>query len=253
VLSRDADRGIVGGGVVMSVLGSILGKTPVGTIDDVLARMREIDAALPRSDGIACFNMLYMTVTADVIKAEASGAFASNGFLTALDVAFANLYFAALQSLETGAAPPRAWAPLFAARASNAIAPLQFALAGMNAHINRDLPVGLVQTFVGLGIEMERPSPQSADFDRVNGVLATSEAEVRARTFTPLMAELHRDFDGVDDVAANWSVQEARAAAWVNGAALWHLRSFPTLGADYLETLDGMVGFAGRGLLLPLG
>jgi hypothetical protein len=237
----------------MSVLGPILGKTPVGAIDDVLARMREIDAALPPGDGIACFNKLYMTVTADVIAAEASGAFASNGFLTALDVAFGNLYFAALQALETGAAPPRAWAPLFAARASNAIAPLQFALAGMNAHINRDLPEGLVQTFAKLGIEMERPSPQSDDFDRVNGVLASSEAEVRARYFTPLMAELHRHFDGVDDVVANWSVQEARSAAWVNGAALWHLRSFPTLSADYLATLDGMVGFAGRGLLVELG
>jgi len=194
-----------------------------------------------------------MTVTADVIKAEASGTFVNNGFLTALDVAFGNLYFAALKALETGAAPPRAWAPLFAARASSAIAPLQFALAGMNAHINRDLPEALVQTFVGLGIEMERPSPQSADFDRVNAVLATSEAEVRDRYFTPLMVELHRDFDGVDDVAANWSVQEARAAAWVNGEALWHLRAFPTLSADYLETLDGMVGFAGRGLLVELG
>jgi Family of unknown function (DUF5995) len=237
----------------LSVLGPILGKTPVGTIDDVLARMREIDAALPPADGIACFNKLYMTVTADVIEAEASGAFASNGFLTALDVAFGNLYFAALQALETGATPPRAWAPLFAARASNAIAPLQFALAGMNAHINRDLPVGLVQTFVGLGIEMERPSPQSDDFDRVNGVLTRSEAEVRTDYFTPLMAELHRHFDGVDDIAANWSVGEARSAAWVNGAALWHLRSFPTLSDDYLETLDGMVGFAGRGLLLALG
>jgi len=34
----------------LSVLGPILGKTPVGTIDDVLARMREIDAALPPAD-----------------------------------------------------------------------------------------------------------------------------------------------------------------------------------------------------------
>jgi hypothetical protein len=248
-----ADRGIVAGVQAMSVLGPILGKTPVTTIDDVLARMHEIDAVLPPSDGIACFNKLYMTVTSDVVAAEASGTFASNGFLTALDVAFGNLYFAALQALEAGAALPRAWAPLFAARASTSIAPLQFALAGMNAHINRDLPVGLVQTFTGLGIDMERPSPQSDDFDRVNAVLVTSEAEVRARYFTPLMAELHQHFDGVDDVAANWSVQEARAAAWVNGAALWHLRSFPTLSADYLETLDGMIGFAGRGLLVELG
>jgi len=236
----------------MSSLGSILDRTPVDAIGDVLARMQEIDGALPPTDGIACFNKLYMTVTADVIEAETNGTFISNGFLTVLDVAFGNLYFSALRALEAGAAIPRAWAPLFSARADQGIAPLQFAFAGMNAHINRDLPVGLVQAFTKLGVDMERPSPQSQDFDRVNAVLSTTEAEMRDRYFTPLMQELHRDFDGVDDVVANFSVKEARAAAWVNGAALWHLRAFPHLSADYLGALDGMVGFAGRGLLVTL-
>ena len=237
----------------MSSLGNILNRTPVDAIGDVLARMQEIDEALPPADGIACFNKLYMTVTANVIDAETNGTFISNGFLAALDVAFGNLYFAALRALEAGAPVPRAWGPLFSARGAQGIAPLQFAFAGMNAHINRDLPVGLVQAFAKLGIDMERPSPQSQDFDRVNAVLSNTEAEMRDRYFTPLMEELHRHFDGVDDVVANWSVKEARAAAWVNGAALWHLRAFPSLSADYLGVLDGMVGFAGRGLLVPLG
>lgn len=237
----------------VSVLAPILVRTPVKEIGDVLARMEEIDAALPAADGVACFNKLYLAVTADVIKAEAASAFASNAFLAALDVAFGNLYFAALAALESGAGVPRAWAPLFAARAAPGIAPLQFALCGMNAHINRDLPVGLVQTFRALGLEMARPSPQSADYDRVNAVLANTEAEMRDGYFTPLMERLHGDAGGVDDLAANWSVQEARAAAWVNGAALWRLRAEPTLSADYLKALDGMVGFAGRGLLVPLG
>ena len=237
----------------MSSLGSILDRTPVDAIGDVLGRMQEIDAALPPTDGIACFNKLYMTVTANVIDAETKGTFISNGFLTTLDVAFGNLYFAALRALDMGAPTPRAWAPLFSARAAQGIAPLQFAFAGMNAHINRDLPVGLVHAFTKLGVEMERPSPKSQDFDRVNAVLASTEAEMRDRYFTPLMEQLHRHFDGVDDVVANWSVQEARAAALVNGVALWHLRAHPSLSADYLDALDGMVGFAGRGLLVPLG
>ena len=64
------------------------------------------------------------------------------------------------------------------------------------------------------------------------------------------MQELARTFDGVEDVVANFSVREARAAAWVNGTALWRLRGEPGLADDYLEALDGMVGFAGRGLLI---
>jgi hypothetical protein len=236
----------------MSLLGPVLARTPVTTIDDVLATMTGIDAALPPTDGVACFNKLYVAVTKDVIAAEQLGTFSHVAFLSALDVAFGNLYFAALQDLETGAAPPRAWAPLFAARARTDIAPLQFALAGMNAHINRDLPVGLVQTFTALGIPMARPGPQAADYDKVNDVLAATEATMAAQYFTPLMAQLHRDFGGLDDVVANWSVRDARAAAWTNGAALWELRSKPALSSDYLDALDGLVGFAGRGLLLPL-
>jgi hypothetical protein len=237
----------------MTALAPILARTPVSQIGDVLARMQEIEAALAPTDGIACFNRLYFTVTTNVVAAEQSGVFASVAFLSALDVAFGNLYFDALSKLEAGAAPPRAWAPLFAARARTDIAPLQFALAGMNAHINRDLPVGLVQTFTALGIEMARPSAQATDYDKVNDVLASTEATVAQTYFTPLLESLHRDFDGVDDIVANWSVREARAAAWTNGEALWHLRDDETLSESFVDVLDGTVGFAGRGLLVPTG
>jgi hypothetical protein len=210
---------------------------------------------LPAADGVACFNKLYLAVTTNVLAAERNGTLGTLpdiAFLSALDVAFGNLYFAALKDLESGVAPPRAWAPLFAARSRTDLAPLQFALAGMNAHINRDLPVGLVQTFSALGIEMARPSPQAADYDKVNDVLAATESTMAVQYFTPLMAELHRHFEGLDDVVANWSVREARAAAWSNGAALWQLRAVPALSRDYLDGLDGIVGFAGRGLLVPV-
>jgi Family of unknown function (DUF5995) len=229
----------------------ILAGTPVGTIDDVLAVQRAIDAALPPGDGIACFNKLYLAVTTNVRAAEQQGGtFVDVPFLSALDVSFGNLYFAALAALESGASVPRAWAPLFSARARTDVAPLQFALCGMNAHINRDLPVGLVSTFTKLGQMMARPSAQASDFDKVNDVLAATERDTAATYFTPLMKTLDRAFDGVEDVIANWSVREARAAAWVNGTALWRLRGEPGLSSDYLGALDGMVGFAGRGLLV---
>ncbi len=235
----------------MSDLGPILDRTPVTRVEDVLARMQDIDATLPPTDGVACFNKLYMAVTANVIAAENAGTFAGPAFLSALDVAFGNLYFAALRQLETGAPAPRAWTPLFAARSRADVAPLQFALAGMNAHINRDLPVALVQTFSSLAIPMTRPSVQTQDYDRVNDVLASTEQTIAETYFTPLLESLHRDAHGLDDVVANWSVREARAAAWTNGAALWLLRSEATLSRDYVDALDGIVGFAGRGLLVP--
>jgi hypothetical protein len=235
----------------VSALGPILARSPVAVIDDVLAVQQAIDAALPPTDGVACFNKLYLAVTTNVVAAERQGGtFGDVPFLSALDVAFGNLYFAALGALETGAAVPRAWAPLFAGRARTDVAPLQFALCGMNAHINRDLPVGLAETFTQLGLPMARPSAAATDFDKVNDVLASTEQQMAATYFTPLLQKLDRTFDGVEDVVANFSVREARAAAWVNGTALWRLRGEPGLGDDYLGALDGMVGFAGRGLLI---
>ena len=48
-----------------------------------------------------------------------------------------------------------------------------------------------------------------------------------------------------------WNITQARNAAWINGEALWGLRGDARLAAAFLDTLDGTVGFAGRGLLVP--
>ena len=43
----------------------------VSTIPEVIARMDAIDAALPRKDGVAIFNRLYLHVTLAVDSASA--------------------------------------------------------------------------------------------------------------------------------------------------------------------------------------
>src|SRR4029077_13522644 len=145
-------------------------------LDDVLARMIAIDQALPPEDGVSCFNKLYLEVTKNVLAGVGQATFADPRFLTALDVAFANLYFAALSALDGGSPDaPHAWLPLFEPRSSRTVAPIQFALAGMNAHINRDLPVALVDTFAAIGVAPTEDGAQHGDFERVNALLATTE------------------------------------------------------------------------------
>ena len=234
----------------MSDLTPILAKTPVDRIEDVLARIEEIDAALPATDGIACFNKLYLQVTRNLLAAEQAGEFVSLTFLSVLDLAFGNLYFSALKEMDSGGDSPAAWRPLFEARSSTGIAPIQFALAGMNAHINRDMPVGLVRAFSSLGIEMTDPSPQHDDFERVNDVLAATEAQMHATYFTGMLAQLDKTFSGAEDVIAMWSVRKARELAWANGEILWELRRQPLFEDEYVTALlDGGFGFAGRLLL----
>lgn len=132
------------------------------------------------------------------------------------------------------------------------VAPLQFALAGMNAHINRDLPVALVETCEALGVELRTASPQHRDFRRIDAVLARTEARVKSRFVTGALAEADVALGQLDDCVAMWNVERAREAAWVNAETLWALRDTQQLGSDFLRTLDGMVGFASRGLLRPL-
>ena len=76
--------------------------------------------------------------------------------MTQLDVTFANLYFAAAEAAGNPAAAPLAWRPLIEQRAVAGIEPVQFALAGMNAHINHDLPLAMVSTCAALATAPRR-------------------------------------------------------------------------------------------------
>jgi hypothetical protein len=225
------------------------------SVAEVMARMEGIVAPLPRSDGVACFTRLYLAVTKGVDERLAGVTFADPAFLARLDVVFADLFLTALAGFAGDPARvPHAWTPLLEARSSRGIAPLQFAFAGMNAHINSDLPVALVSTCRELGVTLEEGSRQHTDFERVNDLLAAVEDEVKSQYLTGWLRTLDRlvhRVDRIDDVVAMWNVRRARDAAWTNAQALWAIRDDETLSGDYLATLDRMVGLAGRGLLVP--
>src|SRR5215831_3554083 len=120
---------------------------PVTTVAGAIARMEAIEAGLPAGDGLACFNHMYLGVTRQVNGQLGAGFYADSAFMTHLDVAFAGLYFAAADAAGDPAVVPPAWRPLVEQRANPGIEPVQFALAGMNAHINHDLPLALLDTF----------------------------------------------------------------------------------------------------------
>jgi Family of unknown function (DUF5995) len=223
-------------------------------IADVLALMRALEDALPPEDGVSWFLRLYRPVTEDVEASVASGGrFSDPRCLRWLDVVFANLFFRALRDWgRAPAAVPRAWAPLFAARSRPRIAPIQFALAGMNAHINRDLPFALVETWAALELEPDRRGPQYRDFALVNGLLEATEARVKADFATGALGHVERSLGDVDDAVAIWKVSNARENAWANPETLWALRGVPAVKAEFATALDRLVGLAGRGLMRPL-
>ena len=68
------------------------------------------------------------------------GYFTNPRFVARLDIRFASLYLEALPA----PVPTAAWAPVFELRHAPDRLPIQYALAGMNAHINHDLPLAVV-------------------------------------------------------------------------------------------------------------
>lgn len=232
----------------------ILDRTPAQSIDQVIAIMQAIDHDLPDSDGVKWFNRLYLRVTTSVGSAVGTRAFNDTAFMTKLDVVFANLYFSALAAGSTNVGQaPSAWRPLLEARNEPGIARIQFALAGMTAHINRDLPDGIVQSFLALGGDPMTADLREQDFDSINEILERVEDEVKAEFSIDVVGAVDRLGGHVDDVVAMWKVRAARSAAWTNGQVLWGLRGVPRLRDRFFDRLDGLVGMTGRGLLLPRG
>jgi hypothetical protein len=218
---------------------------------DVIARMEEIGAELTSEDGVARFNYLYLAVTREVAAEVEEGRYEELEFVVRLDVVFAGLYLAAVNTVAQGQRPSRAWEPLFEARDRGGIAPIQFALAGMNAHINFDLCVALDTTCRLLDIRLARGSAHHRDYLRINETLQRVQEQVK-REYLSKLGQLGDEALGrVDDVVAAWKVARARDAAWTHAEALAALRASPRLAEHYLDVLSGMVGLAGRGLLMP--
>ncbi|ONI81514.1 hypothetical protein ALI144C_19545 [Actinosynnema sp. ALI-1.44] len=214
--------------------------TPVqvpDTIEKVIQRMRTIDEQLDPRDGVACFNRMYMRVTELVGQHIVEGTFKDPQFLERMDIIFAGLYFKAVDAATAKASPPAAWKPLLDARHNRTIWPLQFALAGMNAHINHDLALAVNATC------KERhttPStkPVHADYLTVNDLLEQAEAEVRAE-YEPALARLATaDAEQLKHILSSFSIARARDVTWGSAVTLWQQQSFEP---SYTMTLTGIV------------
>lgn len=225
---------------------------PVSDVAEAIARMRKLQDILAPGDGMAWFNRLYLRTTEAVAERMENSFFSDAAFMEALDVAFANLYFDALARWELDPAKaPRAWAAVFERRLAPGVARIQFALAGMNAHINRDLPVAMVDTCRLLGRKLGA-APLRRDYNAVNTVLGDIEHEVRHGFIDDPGTDSDGVLHNVEQVVANWSFDIARSTAWSNAEVLWSLRSLPGLSSGFLGGLDRLVGLAGRGILTAL-
>ena len=194
------------------------------SVDDVIRTMQAIDSICSDGDGLKWFNWLYLGVTQAVGTRVAAGGFHDPVWMAALDVNFAGLYFGALRSMLSGGTAPGCWTVLLERRNWTALARVQCALAGVNAHINHDLPMAIVRT----GAPPVHGDAHYNDYTALNDTLSAQIDGAKAELHVRLLGDLLPPVSQLEDTLAAFSVTAAREAAWNNSEMLWTLRAFPS-------------------------
>jgi hypothetical protein len=229
------------------LLGTVQAAAPV-TIPDVIAVMEQIDGLLPGTDGLKWFNKLYLMVTQKIDGQPPAGGWKDAAWLTRLDVDFAGFYFDAIAGwLQQSPDTASSWDALFEARDRTDVDRIQFALAGLNAHINHDLALALLKTDAEMGLTPGLQSPEHDDFATVNGLLAQVLPNALKFLAVGIVGELAQDAGKVGQLLAIWNVAAARDLAWDFAD---HLRGLSGVARDVaLEAQDKLTGVTGRLLL----
>jgi len=229
----------------------------VPAVVDQLTKMQDVLERVPTQLGgnpLADFNKLYLTTTESVLECLYAGSFADPAFLSRLDVEFAARYFDALrQWSDASVCCPRVWKVLFGRIGAPDCSPLPSAAAGVNAHINFDLPFALVTTFDHLGCDPIDDSDQHRDYLLINGIFAESIPGLRRGYLDKWQLLIDTMNGDLDDRWQGEMVDYTRNVAWRNSQKLWGVRHDMAGLARERDRLDHNAAALGRLLLSPLG
>lgn len=206
------------------------------SIKDVISTLAQVKAAAevidPRGqqDGIACFTQLYYEITCGVQAAVDAHRFTAGDFIVHLDLAFARRYLAALRALTSdNAHPAGCWQALFAARSEPNVPTLNYAMAGVNAHVNYDLAMALLDTWE------QNPAPQSTDpndaalreaqhtdYNTINDIFDENMGRLRGEFHSPLGALGPGSLlDKFGNFMGDLLVRDTRDLAWNAAVGVW--------------------------------
>ena len=131
------------------------------------------------------------------------------------------------------------------------IEPVQFALAGMNAHINHDLPIAMVSTCTALATA-PGAGPHFADYQKVDQLLDAAEQSVRQSLESAAELAVDRHLAAVANLVTSWTITSARDLAWTNCLLLWAVRDDPIARGLFLDTLAASTALASKMLLVAV-
>jgi hypothetical protein len=243
-------------------LAELAGSTPATSIEEVVQRLAAIrdhatdTSLLGENDGIAAFSKLYHIITRRIGDMADRGEFSSSPFLVRLDIEFAERYFQALRSYAADMhTAPGVWRALFDNRSDPKVPPVNFAVLGVNAHINYDLAHALIATWRHVVPDGDgADSEQFHDYRLINEVFEIEMDGLREE----LDSILSNGPDGAPwDVGANWLadlvVTFTRDLAWDEAKRVWKAGASPEVCKASERRLDSMATFIAEGVLrLPL-
>lgn len=179
------------------------------------------------------FAGLYREVTLGVAAGIRDGRFEDGERMSRFDAAFANRYFIALRQYLAGKQPTRSWRIALQASDRSDLTALQHLLLGVNAHINLDLGLAVVEA----GLD---PVAFRADFLEINRVLA--DVLPRAQSVLNGVSSAMRGLDlllgGADEYLGLFVLERARDQAWL-AAHLAH-----TIPEEHRATLEATLDAA---------
>jgi Family of unknown function (DUF5995) len=257
----------------LGLLTALDGPAAVAEVLRTLNDLQEIFESRPSRAGAAAagFNHLYIGTTTKVAERLSAGGFAAPAFICALDVQFALRYLTAVRGMAIDAeAVPRSWQLVFDPREE--ASPMARMAAGVNAHINFDLPFALLAALRSrpagrgaaafpagprefLDFDDDAPSPEFQDYAEVNEIFHALLPQ--ALEFTTandgFRCWLYR-LGGVR-VDAERLIAAARRMAWVVCENhLWPIPADETRALSRRErVIDWLVSRLGAEMVGPVG
>jgi Family of unknown function (DUF5995) len=184
-----------------------------------------LDGWAATGDGRCAFLECYSMMTASMRSALATGEFLDPPWVDQLLEHFAVRYFDAVDAFERDGSGPRPWVVAFTAASDPDRPVLQQLLLGINAHINHDLVLVLVDLLDGVWIDggVELQSRRRQDFEEVNRVIARTVDQVQdgvVERRSAAMRVLDVVLGPVDEWTAGRLLNRWRARVWTDACSI---------------------------------
>jgi hypothetical protein len=189
-------------------------------VESVVRSMQErLDGLAPEQAHLREFLGTYQRTTLAVGKAVDGGEFEDPDWVERWDVAFAELYVAALDAHLSDGAPSRPWRLAF--EAPPGLPALRHVLLGINAHVNYDLPQALLAVISdGDFADPSLMASRRRDHERIDGVLASRVAAEDAELAVHGRSLTDRILQPLNRLSSKRFLREARLKVWHNTVEL---------------------------------